>query len=414
VTSLTLPALIGSIGLRETAGLIAAFQDGLFLLDPVTGERSLVANPESDLPENRFNDGRVDRQGRFWAGTMNDRRRDPTGALYRLDPDRRVTRIRGEVIVPNSLAWSPDSRVMYFADTYRYRIWRYDFDAEAGLPSGERVFADTSGGPGRPDGSAVDEAGCLWNAEYAGARLVRYTPAGAVDRVVPMPVSNPTCCAFGGPNLETLFVTSARQRLSPSSWSGSRWPAASSPSASASAGSRSPASSADSSPTSEARMSSAGRLTGLFPPEMIRTLELPGLPPEILQGFAALEDLTGTVSDAMDTLGIPAAVPASVLRPLLPGARLAGPALTLRNEPLALPLDQAVRSTGRRLGDIECHNLARPGDVLVVQGSRGSPAWEGSRPRSAGGKGRRARWWTARCGTSATPGSRAIPSGREA
>ena len=215
VTSVRLPALIGSIGLREEAGLIAAFQDGLFLLDPDTGERSLLTNPEADRPENRFNDGRVDRQGRFWAGTMNDRRRDPTGALYRLDPDRRVTRIRGEVIVPNSLAWSPDSRVMYFADTYRYRIWSYDFAAEAGLPSGERIFADTSGGPGRPDGSAVDEAGCLWNAEYAGARLVRYTPAGAVDRVVPLPVSNPTCCAFGGPGLETLFVTSARQRLSP-------------------------------------------------------------------------------------------------------------------------------------------------------------------------------------------------------
>ena len=118
-------------------------------------------------------------------------------------------------------------------------------------------------------------------------------------------------------------------------------------------------------------MSTAGRLTGLFPPGMIRTLELPRLTPEIVEGFAALDDLTGTVSDAMDALGLSAAVPASLLRPLLPGARLAGPALTLRNEPLAAPLDQVVRSPVRRLGDIECHNLALPGDVLVVQGVEG-------------------------------------------
>jgi sugar lactone lactonase YvrE len=209
------PKLIGSIGFREQGGWIAALQDGLYFVDPDTGSFEAVARPEADLPDNRFNDGRVDRQGRFWAGTMNDRRRDPTGSLYRFDPDRSLSRHLTDIIVPNSLAWSPESERMYFADTYRHRIMSFDFDAASGTLSGERLFADCLGGPGRPDGSAIDEDGCLWNAEYAGSRLVRYTPGGRIDRVIPMPFSNPTCCTFGGLRLETLFVTSARQRLSP-------------------------------------------------------------------------------------------------------------------------------------------------------------------------------------------------------
>jgi len=188
---------------------------GFYFLEPATGSLTPLHDPEPDQPENRFNDGRCDRQGRFWAGTMNDARRDPTGALHRLDPDLRSVRIRGDIIVPNSLAWSPNSTTMYFADTYRHTIFEYDFDADAGVPGQQRVFVDLSTGPGRPDGSAIDADGCLWNAEYAGARVVRYRPDGAVDRVVPMPVSNPTCCAFGGTGLDVLFVTTARQRLSP-------------------------------------------------------------------------------------------------------------------------------------------------------------------------------------------------------
>ncbi len=210
-----LPSLVGAIALREGAGLVAAMADGFHRLDPETGMLEPIVDPEADQPDNRFNDGRVDRQGRFWAGTMNDVRRDPTGALYRLDPDGACHRLFGDVIVPNSLAWSPDARVMYFADTYRHRISAFAFDAERGVPSSPRVLVDLTAAPGRPDGSAVDADGCLWNAEYAGGRVVRYTPAGRVDRVIPMPVSNPTSCAFGGPGLDTLFVTSARQRLTP-------------------------------------------------------------------------------------------------------------------------------------------------------------------------------------------------------
>lgn len=215
VRRLALPEVIGSFALREAGGMIAALKTGLYRLDPSSGALALVAAPEAHLPENRFNDGRCDRAGRFWAGTMCDARRDPTGSLYRLDPGGRCTTMRGDVIVPNSIAWSPDDRIMYFADTYRHRIWIYDFDLAAGAISNERLFVDASGHPGRPDGSCVDAEGCLWNAEYGGWRLVRYTPAGGIDRVIEMPVSNPTCCCFGGRQLDTLYVSSARQRLTP-------------------------------------------------------------------------------------------------------------------------------------------------------------------------------------------------------
>lgn len=130
-----LPGLVGAIALREAGGLVVAMADGFHRLDPESGGLDPIADPEAHLPENRFNDGRVDRQGRFWAGTMNDVRRDPTGALYRLDPDGACHRIFGDVIVPNSLAWSPDGRVMYFADTYRHRISAFDFDADLGIPA---------------------------------------------------------------------------------------------------------------------------------------------------------------------------------------------------------------------------------------------------------------------------------------
>ncbi len=215
VESLVLPSLVGSFALRARGGALVGLRDGIYALDLETGETLALARPETDRIENRFNDGRVDRQGRFWTGTMNEARRDPTGALYRLDAALRCEQILDGIIVPNSLAWSPDGGTMYFADTYRHQIWAFDFDLDAGRPSRQRIFHDLAGQAGRPDGSAVDADGCLWNAEYAGGRVVRYRPDGAIDRVVSVPVSNPTCCAFGGSRLDTLFITSARQRLGP-------------------------------------------------------------------------------------------------------------------------------------------------------------------------------------------------------
>jgi len=207
-----LPETVGSIAFRAQGGMLAATRSGIHFFDPATGAFDLAACPEPQLPDNRFNDGRCDRQGRFWAGTMSDVRRDPVGTLYRLDANLACTPLRNAIIIPNSLAWSPDGRTMYFADTNRHTIWAWDYDPATGAATRERVFADT--GAGRPDGSCVDADGCLWNAEYGAARIVRYTPGGKVDRTIGLPVDNPTCCCFGGPGLDELYITSARQRLS--------------------------------------------------------------------------------------------------------------------------------------------------------------------------------------------------------
>jgi sugar lactone lactonase YvrE len=208
-----LSEVVGSIAFRDQGGLLAATKSGLHVLDGSGGALEPMANPEAHLPENRFNDGRCDRAGRFWAGTMCDARRDPTGSLYRFDADFACAKLRNAIIIPNGLAFSPDNRTMYFADTNRHTIWAWDYDLASGAATNERVFADT--GEGRPDGSCVDADGGLWNAQYGGGRLVRYAPTGKVDRVVELPVANPTCCAFGGDDLGTLYVTTATQRLSP-------------------------------------------------------------------------------------------------------------------------------------------------------------------------------------------------------
>lgn len=209
------PETIGSICLTETGDLLGAMTTGVFRVsaDGVVG--SPILPREADQPDNRFNDGRCDRRGRFWVGTMNDKARVPTGNLWRIDADGSAARMASDIIVPNSLAFSPDNRTMYLADTYRHEIRAYDFDLDDGAIANPRLFSDLRDRPGRPDGSAIDAEGCLWNAEYAGGRIVRYRPDGRIDRVIEMPVTQPSCCCFGGRNLDELYITSARQRLSP-------------------------------------------------------------------------------------------------------------------------------------------------------------------------------------------------------
>jgi sugar lactone lactonase YvrE len=206
-----MPEPVGSLALRSGSGLLAALQSGIFMMDS-EGALARLARPENHPADHRLNDGRCDRAGRFWVGSMNDATMAPTGSLYRLSADGSCLRVRNAISVPNSLAWSPDGRTMYFADSPRDTIWRYDYSPGDGEASSERVFARTE--RGHPDGSCVDADGCLWNAQYSGSRVVRYTPAGRVDRVIELPVSRPTCCAFGGPQLDILYITSASQGLS--------------------------------------------------------------------------------------------------------------------------------------------------------------------------------------------------------
>lgn len=167
---------------------------------------------ESGL-DNRLNDGRVDARGRLWIGTMDNQLHRPNGALYRVTGDGQVARIFGDVVVTNGIAFSPDNRTLYFTDTRRYRTWAFDFDLDDGVIRNRRLFADYGLSRERPDGACVDVAGGLWTAFFSGGRVVRYRPNGQIDTVIPLPVTNPTCLCFGGSDLRTLFVTTARKFL---------------------------------------------------------------------------------------------------------------------------------------------------------------------------------------------------------
>ena len=208
-----MPEHVGSLSVREAGGLIVAFKSGFGTFDPATGAIEMVDPCEADLADNRFNDGRCDRAGRFWAGSLTYAEDRPLGTLWRLGLDRCATPVLRDITIPNGLCWSPDDRIMYFADTATREITAYDFDLEAGVPSNPRLFARVDG-PGWPDGSTVDAEGFVWNCEWDGAHVVRYAPDGTVDRVVEVPARRATCCAFGGPDLSTLYITSAWDRMS--------------------------------------------------------------------------------------------------------------------------------------------------------------------------------------------------------
>jgi sugar lactone lactonase YvrE len=216
VVTWNMPGLIGSIAFAENGRLLAALADQIALFEPATGKLEAVASLPARIPDHRFNDGRCDRQGRFWVGTMHNVTRAPEGVLYRLDPERgELLTAKTGICIPNSLAWSPDGRTMYFADSLRYAIFAYDFDTASGQMSNERTFVETRA-PGFPDGSTVDADGYLWNAEFNAWRVVRYAPDGRIDRVIELPAERPTSCAFGGPNFDVLYVTTASQWMSES------------------------------------------------------------------------------------------------------------------------------------------------------------------------------------------------------
>ena len=208
------PQRLCSFGLTGASDtLIAAFADGFAYYSPATGELQWLHQLKQ--PGNmRMNDGRVDRQGRFWAGGMVENPgngESSMASLYRLDLDC-LSRCENNILISNSLCWSPDSTRMYFADSARRTIYSYCFDAVMGTASHREVFAQTPQGI-YPDGSTVDSEGFLWNAQWGGSRVVRYTPDGDIDRIVEVAVSQPSCVAFGGPELNQLLVTSASQGL---------------------------------------------------------------------------------------------------------------------------------------------------------------------------------------------------------
>jgi sugar lactone lactonase YvrE/DNA-binding IclR family transcriptional regulator len=209
-----MPELVSAVVPRRRGGVLAAMQSGLKAVDLASGATTLIAAPEADKPGNRFNDGKCDRRGRFWGGTLAIDTTPGHGSLYRLDPDGRCVVMDTGFHVSNGLGWSPDDRRFYFTDSGVKRIYVYDFDAERGEISNRRTFVQVPDGVGVPDGLAVDAEGFVWSAHWDGWCITRYDPDGHVDRVINLPVPRPTSCAFGGPDLSTLYITSARIRLS--------------------------------------------------------------------------------------------------------------------------------------------------------------------------------------------------------
>ena len=205
------PGRPGCLALTRTAGrLLVAIEGRLSVLDWSRGEWRDWIRLEAEDQGNRLNDGRCDPAGRLWVGTMHDPAVDgrATGSLYRVEPDGSVAVIRTGVGVPNGLAFSPDGRTMYWADTHRDTVWAYDYDVATGERTNERVFLDHASLPGRPDGACVDADGGYWIACVFGSAVLRVTADGVVDRRIAVPTLKPTMVAFGGASLSTLFITS--------------------------------------------------------------------------------------------------------------------------------------------------------------------------------------------------------------
>ena len=200
---------VGCIALTEKGDWIAAANDGFYRVDPRSGGVVRMVAIEAELRDNRMNDGYVDARGRFWAGTMGMGGAREKGTLYRLDPDGRVRRMLGPVSISNGLDWSPDNRTFYYTDLALSRIDQFDFDLATGSIKNRRPFVEFPVEIGYPDGLIVDAEGFVWVALWEGGSLHRYSPDGRLDLIVPVPASQTTKCAFGGKDLQDLYVTTA-------------------------------------------------------------------------------------------------------------------------------------------------------------------------------------------------------------
>jgi sugar lactone lactonase YvrE len=213
-----MPEMVTAMARRADGTLLVASQSGINIFDPASGEFQRILDLEPDRPDNRSNDGAPDARGRFWIGTMQNNLADDgsgipiagsVGSLWRIEPGKPPFRAIEGMGITNGVAWSPDSRQLYVVDSMVDRIYVCDFDLDAGTVGARRIFSDVDE-LGTPDGQTIDAEGYLWSARWEGNGLVRFAPDGSVDRVVPVPAPRVTSCAFGGPELDTLYVTTAR------------------------------------------------------------------------------------------------------------------------------------------------------------------------------------------------------------
>ena len=209
-TSIPMEDRVCCVAPRAAGGLIVAYSDRVVLFDPETKQETLVTLFEPENPETRLNDGRTDRQGRLVVGGMNEVSGKPDSSVISIDGNLKVQTLIDQISCANSICFSPAGNTMFFADTPDREILAFDYEKGRGTLTNKRLHASFKQEPGLPDGSCVDAEGGVWNAEWEGHRVVRVAPNGTIDRVIDVPVWKPTCCAFGGPNLDTLFITSSR------------------------------------------------------------------------------------------------------------------------------------------------------------------------------------------------------------
>ena len=202
------PLRVGSLAPRAGGGFIGGTEDGIAEIDLDAERFEVIVRPEEHLPTNRFNDGKVDRAGRFWAGTMDDEEREASGTLYRIDPDLRWKALDEGYKVTNGPAFSPSGERMYHNDSARQVTYAFEVD-DHGNARNRHAFLEFSEGDGYPDGMTVDSEGCVWIAFWDGGCVRRFSPTGEWLQTVELPVARPTSCAFGGSALDRLYVTSA-------------------------------------------------------------------------------------------------------------------------------------------------------------------------------------------------------------
>lgn len=208
-TAVALGQQVGALVPRASGGLVLATPDGFVAYDPATGKRELLASVEQDNVLTRMNDGKCDRQGRFFAGTMAYDFVGGAGSFYRLDPDGSVTRLLADLTISNGLAWSADDSTLYYIDSMAHGIDALDFDASSGAVSNRRQIVKIDESEGIPDGMCIDAEGYLWVALFGGGAVRRYSTEGELKGVVELPAAKVTCCAFAGDDWSDLYITTA-------------------------------------------------------------------------------------------------------------------------------------------------------------------------------------------------------------
>ena len=217
IDSFEIPEIVTATSIKSENEIILVSNNGINLFNTNNKKFQRILNVENKLLHTRSNDGASDVMGRLWFGTMQNNFdkngesipiKENIGKLYRVDKDNIITTVEDNLGIPNTFVWSPDNKNFYFTDTLDGNIMKYDYDVETGNLSNKQFFANFD--RGFPDGSTMDTDGCLWNCRWGGSCVVRYTPSGQVDQVIEMPVENITNCVFGGKDLKTLFITSAK------------------------------------------------------------------------------------------------------------------------------------------------------------------------------------------------------------